>query len=66
MERCTKPIKAVKKWHVSSGLLPLRTGQRLAECTALGGLCKECKDKVNKNVKNNPLGTVSGGGWIER
>jgi hypothetical protein len=27
-----------------SGLLSLRTGRRLAECTLLGGLCKECNE----------------------
>jgi hypothetical protein len=52
--------------NASSGLLPLRTGRRLAECTPLGGLCEECKDKVNATVKNNPVRTVSGGGWMER
>jgi hypothetical protein len=64
-----KPIKAAKKWqttHASSGLLPHRTGQKLAECTALGGLWEECKDKVNETDKNYPVGTVSGGGWMER
>jgi hypothetical protein len=52
--------------HASSGLLPHRTGQKLAECTALGGLWEECKDKVNETDKNYPVGTVSGGGWMER
>jgi hypothetical protein len=36
----------------------------LAECTALGGLCEE-RRKVTETVKNNPVGTVSGGSWIE-
>jgi hypothetical protein len=51
--------------RASSGLLPLRTGQKLAECTALGGLCEKCKDKVNKTDMNYPVVFVSGGGRME-
>jgi hypothetical protein len=40
--------------------------RRLAECTASVGLCKECNERSTRTDKNNPVGTLSGGGWMER
>jgi hypothetical protein len=40
---------------------------KLAECTVLGGLCKESKErKVTGTIKIHQVCTVSGGGWMER
>jgi hypothetical protein len=43
-----------------------QVGQKLAECTASGGLCKESNEKVNATIKYNQVCTVSDGGRMER